>query len=75
MVRAQIRHAWHLVVVARRPPQTPLFEKNDRFFFVFAVPSAASFMLGSMYPQIFWLFFVGVGIALYGLTYFLIHTF
>ena len=49
------------------------FEKNDRFFFVFAVPSAASFMIGSMYPQVFWLFFVGVGIALYGLTYFLIH--
>lgn len=48
------------------------FEKNDRFFLVFAIPSAASYMLGSMTPQ-YWLFFVGVGISLYGLAYFLIH--
>lgn len=48
------------------------FEKNDLFFLVFAVPSAASYMIGSMTPH-FWLFFVGVGISLYGLTYFLIH--
>lgn len=49
------------------------FEKNDRFFLVFAIPSAASFILGSTYSEWGGLFFVGVGIALYGLTYFLIH--
>lgn len=48
------------------------FEKNDLFFLVFAVPSAACYMAGSMTTH-FWLFFVGVGISLYGLTYFLIH--
>jgi beta-carotene 3-hydroxylase len=48
------------------------FEKNDLFFLVFAVPSAASYMYGSMTPH-FWVFFIGVGISLYGLTYFLIH--
>ncbi|MCB0704495.1 MAG: sterol desaturase family protein [Saprospiraceae bacterium] len=48
------------------------FEKNDRFFLVFAIPSAASYMIGSMTPH-FWLFFVGVGISIYGLAYFLIH--
>ena len=48
------------------------FEKNDLFFLVFAVPSAACYMIGSMTAH-FWLFFIGVGISLYGLTYFLIH--
>lgn len=49
------------------------FEKNDRFFFVFAVPSATCYILGTLLPGYFGLFFVGVGISLYGLVYFLIH--
>ncbi|MEM1323909.1 MAG: fatty acid hydroxylase [Bacteroidota bacterium] len=48
------------------------FEKNDLFFLVFAIPSAACYILGSATPQ-FWLFFVGIGISIYGLIYFLIH--
>jgi len=48
------------------------FEKNDRFFLVFAIPSAACYIIGSATPH-FWLFFVGVGISIYGLIYFLIH--
>ena len=48
------------------------FEKNDLFFLVFAIPSAACYMVGSMTPH-FWLFFIGVGISIYGLIYFLIH--
>ena len=48
------------------------FEKNDRFFLVFAIPSAASYMIGSMTDH-FWLFFMGIGISIYGLVYFLIH--
>ena len=48
------------------------FEKNDLFFVVFAVPSATCYILGSATPH-FWLFFVGVGISIYGLVYFLIH--
>ena len=48
------------------------FEKNDLFFLVFAIPSAACYMIGSMTPH-FWLFFVGVGISIYGVIYFLIH--
>ncbi len=49
------------------------FEKNDRFFLVFAIPSALCYILGSTFPSVFFLFFIGVGISLYGLTYFLIH--
>jgi beta-carotene 3-hydroxylase len=49
------------------------FEKNDLFFLVFAIPSAASYMIGTMVASYSWLFFVGVGISIYGLIYFLIH--
>ncbi|MEM7103921.1 MAG: fatty acid hydroxylase [Bacteroidota bacterium] len=49
------------------------FEKNDLFFLVFAIPSATFYILGSVYPSLFFLFFVGVGISIYGLIYFLIH--
>lgn len=48
------------------------FEKNDRFFLVFAIPSAFCYMYGSLSTH-FWVLFIGVGISLYGLTYFLIH--
>lgn len=49
------------------------FEKNDLFFLVFAIPSALSYMIGLSYANWFWLTFVGVGISIYGLIYFLIH--
>lgn len=49
------------------------FEKNDLFFLVFAIPSAISYILGSTYSHLDWLFYVGVGISIYGLIYFLIH--
>jgi beta-carotene 3-hydroxylase len=48
------------------------FEKNDLFFLVFAIPSAACYILGLATPH-FWLLFVGIGISIYGLIYFLIH--
>lgn len=48
------------------------FEKNDLFFLVFAIPSAACYIIGSSTPH-FWVFFIGVGISIYGLIYFLIH--
>lgn len=49
------------------------FEKNDLFFLVFAVPSALSYIIGLSQPGYFWLLFVGIGISIYGLVYFLIH--
>jgi beta-carotene 3-hydroxylase len=49
------------------------FEKNDLFFLVFAVPSMLSYMVGALIPGYGGLFFVGVGISIYGLIYFLIH--
>ena len=64
--------SWHADHHLPHHKKDGFFEKNDLFFLVFAIPSAASYMIGSMTPQ-FWIFFVGVGISIYGLIYFLIH--
>lgn len=47
------------------------FEKNDAFFLIFTIPSAYCYMTGIM-NQDFRLF-IGIGISLYGLCYFLVH--
>ena len=47
------------------------FEKNDAFFLIFAVPSAYCFITGSIHQD--FRFWIGAGIALYGLAYFLVH--
>jgi len=49
------------------------FEKNDRFFFVFAVPSAFCYMAGTFVKHWGFLLYIGIGISIYGLIYFLIH--
>ena len=49
------------------------WEKNDRFFLVFAVPSAFCYMAGSLWAGWGALLYVGIGISIYGLIYFLIH--
>jgi len=49
------------------------FEKNDLFFIVFAVPSFLCYLSGSLVPGLFPLLFVGIGISIYGMIYFLIH--
>ena len=48
------------------------FEKNDVFFLIFAVPSWLFIMFGMMAGND-WRVFVGLGIAIYGLAYFLVH--
>ncbi|MFM2201414.1 MAG: hypothetical protein RL040_614 [Bacteroidota bacterium] len=53
-------------------PRGGFFEKNDAFFLIFAVPSCLLIVFGSM-AAFDWRFYVGIGILLYGLSYFLIH--
>jgi beta-carotene 3-hydroxylase len=53
-------------------PSHGLFEKNDEFFLIFAVPSWLSIMFG-LQDQKYWLAAIGFGIALYGLAYFIVH--
>ncbi len=53
-------------------PQYHGLEKNDAFFAIFAVPSILLFYYGTV-PSINYLFFIGLGIQLYGICYFIIH--
>lgn len=47
------------------------FERNDLFGLMFAIPSIWLTMAGA--AEYDWRFFAGLGIALYGLAYFLVH--
>jgi beta-carotene 3-hydroxylase len=63
---------WFLHEDHHQPGYPNVFEKNDAFFVVFAVPSMLLFLFGT-YTEYRFLFFIGLGILLYGLAYFLIH--
>lgn len=49
-----------------------IFEKNDTFFLIFAIPSMILIILGAMNGNDIRMF-IGIGIANYGLAYFLVH--
>jgi beta-carotene 3-hydroxylase len=53
-------------------PHPHVFEKNDAFFLIFAIPSWLCIMLG-LQNQLYWVASIGFGIALYGLAYFIVH--
>jgi len=48
------------------------FEKNDAFFLIFAIPSILLFFFGAK-AGFNWMFYIGLGILLYGIAYFIIH--
>lgn len=62
---------WYLHEDHHQPGYNSVFEKNDAFFLIFATPS----ILLSVYGlnPLNHLFFIGLGIFLYGLAYFFIH--
>jgi len=47
-------------------------QKNDSFFLIFAIPGAYLTIHGAV-ESFSYLFWIGLGITLYGFTYFLIH--
>ncbi|MFV0249203.1 MAG: beta-carotene hydroxylase [Tenacibaculum sp.] len=63
---------WFLHQDHHQPGYPHVFEKNDAFFALFAVPSVLLFYFG-LKSQLNYLFFIGLGILLYGIAYFLIH--
>ncbi|TXD47132.1 sterol desaturase family protein [Polaribacter sp. IC073] len=63
---------WFLHEDHHEPGYPNVFEKNDAFFIVFAIPSMALFYFGT-YTEYTYLFFIGLGILFYGLAYFIIH--
>lgn len=50
----------------------PGLEKNDYFFLVYAIPAIVLLIVG-FYLQIIPIISIGVGISMYGMTYFTIH--
>ncbi|MEP7237861.1 MAG: beta-carotene hydroxylase [Ferruginibacter sp.] len=49
-----------------------VFEKNDAFFLIFAIPSWLFIMLGVIYHA-YWSVAIGSGLTLYGIAYFIVH--
>ncbi len=65
--------SWHSDHHLPKFEKVGFFEKNDLFFLVFAIPSMFCYIFGSVYPDFWFLFYVGIGISIYGAIYFLIH--
>lgn len=63
---------WYLHEDHHTPKKNYVFQKNDSFFLIFAVPCWLCIMLGMIYGSIFSVGF-GYGIAGYGIVYFLVH--
>ncbi len=53
-------------------PTKSVFEKNDIFFLIYAIPSWLLIMFGMMNGNDYRVS-IGTGIALYGIAYFLVH--
>ncbi len=63
---------WYFHEDHHQPGYPHVFEKNDFFFVVFAIPSMLLFYFGAMAGYNF-MFYIGLGILMYGIAYFLVH--
>ena len=63
---------WRLHKDHHKKETKGFFEDNDFFFLIFALPGIAGLFFGMLSDYNF-LFWIGLGITLYGATYFLVH--
>lgn len=63
---------WRLHKDHHQKESSGFFEHNDFFFLIFAVPGISLLGIGKAYDYNF-LFWIGLGITIYGFTYFFIH--
>jgi beta-carotene 3-hydroxylase len=63
---------WYLHEDHHQPKYAHIFERNDLFFVIFAIPSILLFYFGAD-AGFDYKFFIGLGIFAYGLSYFLVH--
>jgi beta-carotene 3-hydroxylase len=63
---------WRLHKDHHKKETTGFFEHNDFFFLIFALPGITCLLIGmnNGYNIFFW---IGLGITIYGLAYFLVH--
>tara|TARA_B100000575_G_scaffold292053_1_gene299490 strand:- start:1058 stop:1504 length:447 start_codon:yes stop_codon:yes gene_type:complete len=62
---------WEIHKDHHQPNHKHTFEKNDLFFIIFALPGVIGIVNG--FEALNWPFWVGLGVSLYGIAYFLIH--
>jgi beta-carotene 3-hydroxylase len=74
MIHKYVMHGilWSLHRDHHDHPHGGEFERNDLFFFIFALPTVALFYFGVQNEMNF-LFYTGLGIFLYGMAYFFVH--
>jgi beta-carotene 3-hydroxylase len=63
---------WYLHADHHQPKYAHIFERNDVFFVIFAIPSILLFYFGAQ-AGFDYRFFIGLGIFAYGLSYFIVH--
>jgi len=63
---------WVLHRDHHKKASTHFLEHNDFFFLIFAIPGITGLLVG-VKNHFSYLFYVGLGITLYGIAYFLIH--
>lgn len=63
---------WYLHADHHQPKYAHIFERNDLFFVIFAIPSILLFYFGAE-AGFDYRFFIGLGIFAYGLSYFIVH--
>jgi len=63
---------WYLHADHHQPKYAHIFERNDVFFVIFAIPSILLFYFGAD-AGFDYKFFIGLGIFAYGMSYFFVH--
>ncbi|MEO6903710.1 MAG: beta-carotene hydroxylase [Bacteroidia bacterium] len=63
---------WVLHKDHHKKESSGFFEHNDFFFLIFAMPGIAGLFFGMQY-DFNYLFWIGLGITIYGMAYFLVH--
>jgi beta-carotene 3-hydroxylase len=58
---------WRLHRDHHQVDHSKTIENNDAFFLIFAIPGASFIIMGSFF------LYIGIGITLYGIAYFIIH--
>ncbi|MDA7578562.1 sterol desaturase family protein [Flavobacteriales bacterium] len=62
---------WYLHKDHHQVDKNKILQKNDAFFLIFAIPSAILIIYGI--ENFSYQLYIGIGIALYGLAYFVVH--
>ena len=62
--------SWHK---SHHSARKGIFEKNDLFAIVFSLPAIVLIVIGSLFPSLHLLMYVGFGITAYGIFYVLFH--